>query len=221
MRKVVIFRGFRCADRCLFGAGELLQHVDGGRAACRGIDPANFDKSVRPQDDLFWAERGLARQGRDSRRSPQLRRLPPLAEQAEKTCHIVEAAPTPRTIRRARRRRRSATCMRRTWTKHGRSNSASADRGNAREDRPDRNKADLVRTLAELERVGVSGRWAAMSAAMRRSRIEHHPSIPGGPRPSRSRLLLGSQVKAKLAAYTAHVERMLSWRRSRRQAGGR
>ena len=122
----------------------------------------------------------------------------------------------------ARNGRRSATCTPRSWTKPAPSNSASQPIAGtlAADRRASQTKADLMRTLAELSKVGVSGPLGCYVGPDAKKSDQHIlASVPGGPGPAGPRLLLGCQVQGEAGGLQAYIERMLTLAKiARRQA---
>ena len=165
-----------------------------------GIERANFDPSVRFQDDLFHAVNGawLAKTEIPADRA-DYGAFTVLAEQAEKDVRAIiescasagENASGPR-----KEDRRPVRLV------HGRGAGRAAwhqaHRRHARGDRQDR---DQGRPRADARRVG-AGRDQRRGALLDRSRCQairsvHPSSLPGGPRPAGPRLLLGRQVQGE------------------------
>ena len=140
-----------------------------------GIDQANFDKTVRPQDDLFRAVNGawLAKTEIPADRSDygafggpggKGREGPPRDHRGLCQCQGQ--------CRPARKARRWATCIAPTWMKPGPSNSASSPSpASSRQIDGIRTKADLMRVLAEFAGLAYPARWAATSRPTPRSPI--------------------------------------------------
>jgi predicted metalloendopeptidase len=179
-----------------------------------GIDLANFDKSVRPQDDLFRAVNGvwLAKAKIPVDRS-SYGTFMALAEQTEKDLRAIieactDAKDTPEGSERQKIGDMYASYMNETRTEQLGIEPivgmlAAIDRIET--------KADLVRSLAELDRVGISGAVACYVStdAKKSDRYILHLSQAGLGLPDRD-YYWDAKFKTKLAAYGQHVKHMLA-----------
>ncbi len=179
-----------------------------------GIDQANFDKAVRPQDDLFRAVNGawLAKTEIPADRS-EYGVFAILAEKAETDLReIIQNCAA------AKNNSPGSECQ-----KVGDLYASFMDEARAEElgIRPIaarlaavdaiKTKADLVRTLGELSMLGMSGPVGCFVGTDAKKSDEHilHISQAGLGLPDRD-YYLDAKFKAKLAAYQAHVERVLN-----------
>ncbi len=179
-----------------------------------GLDPANFDASVRPQDDLFRAVNGtwLAKTEIPADRA-DYGAFTALAEQAEKDVSaILEECANDKDAAAGSERQKVGDLY---------AAFMDADRAEQLGIAPIAGtlysidqiatKADLVRVLAELSRGGVSGVFGEHVGpdAKHSDRYIIHLSQAGLGLPDRD-YYLDAKYKDKLAAYGAHVEKMLS-----------
>jgi putative endopeptidase len=179
-----------------------------------GLDPTAFDKNVRPQDDLFRAVNGqwLAKAEIPSDRSVYGAFIM-LAEQAEKDLReiIEECANAKDNVPGSERQKIGD--MYASYLDEARADQLGIEpiaKTLASIDQIE-TKTDLVRALAELERVGVPGALGCYvnNDAKKSDQYILHLSQSGLGLPDRE-YYWDPKLKAKLAAYTAHVERMLS-----------
>ena len=176
-----------------------------------GIDRANFDPSVRFQDDLFRAVNGtwLAKTEIPADRA-DYGAFTALAEQAEKDVRAIIESCASAGENAADHRKEDRRPVRLV---HGRgAGRAARHRAHRRHARGDRQDREQGRARADARRVG-AGRGQRRGGLLDRSRCQAirslHPSyLPGGPRPARPRLLLGRQVQGR------------SWRPTGRTSSG-
>ena len=178
-----------------------------------GLDPANFDASVRPQDDLFRAVNGtwLAKTEIPADRA-DYGAFTALAEQAEKDVSAI--------LEECAKDKDAAAGSERQKVGNLYAAFMDADRAEQLGIEPIAGtlasidqiatKADLVRVLAELSRGGVSGLFGEHVGpdAKHSDRYIIHLSQAGLGLPDRD-YYLDAKYKDKLAAYGAHVEKML------------
>ena len=179
-----------------------------------GIDQANFDKAVRPQDDLFRAVNGawLATTEIPADRS-DYGVFAVLAERAENDCReIIEHCAA------AKDNVPGSECQ-----KVGDLYASFMDEARAEElgIRPIaarlaavdaiQTKVDLVRTLAELSKIGIAGPLGCYVGIDAKKSDEYilHISQSGLGLPDRE-YYWDAKFKTKLAAYQTYIERMLS-----------
>ena len=179
-----------------------------------GIDQANFDKTVRPQDDLFRAVNGmwLTKTEIPADRS-DYGVFAVLAEKAENDCReIIENCAA------AKNNKPGSECQ-----KVGDLYASFADEARAQElgIRPIaarlatvdaiQTKADLLRTLAELSKIGVSGPLGCYVGSDAKKSDQHilHISQSGLGLPDRD-YYWDPKFKAKLDAYQVYIEQMLT-----------
>jgi predicted metalloendopeptidase len=179
-----------------------------------GIDRAYFDKNVRPQDDLFRAVNGgwLATAKIPADRS-SYGAFQALIEQAEKDLRaIIEACADAKNNPPGSEKQKIGD-MYASYMNEARAEQlgiepiagllASIDRIES--------KDDLVRTFAELQRVGVGGPLGCYvnTDAKKSDQYILYLGQGGLGLPDRD-YYWDAKLKSKLAAYAAHVERMLS-----------
>jgi predicted metalloendopeptidase len=179
-----------------------------------GIDRANFDPAVRPQDDLFRAVNGawLAKTEIPADRS-DYGAFAALAETAEKDLRaIIEQCAAAKHNPPGSERQKVGDLY-----------ASYIDRARAEQlgTRPIagklaaidaiRDKAGLVRMLAELQRAGLPGALVCYvtTDAKKSDRYILHLSQAGLSLPDRD-YYWDAKYKTKLAAYAPHVERMLA-----------
>jgi putative endopeptidase len=194
--------------------GILCQAASAAEPLASGIDLTNFDKIVRPQDDLFRAVNGawLAKAKIPADRS-SYGAFMALADQTEKDLlAIIETCADAKDNPPGSERQKIGD-MYASYMDEARAEQlgigpiagmlAAIDRIET--------KADLVRSLAELNRVGVCGPLASYvtTDAKKSDRYILHLSQAGLSLPDRD-YYWDAKFKAKLAAYRAHVEHMLA-----------
>ena len=192
-------------------------HDNTARAAeplASGIDLKNFDKSVRPQDDLFravngaWLAKAQIPADRSSygasRRSPNRRRR--TCARSSKSCADAKDNPPGS-------ERQKIGDMYASYMNEERAEQLGIEPIVGMLAAIDRieTKSDLVRSLAELDRVGVSGVLACYvnTDAKKSDQYILHLSQAGLGLPDRD-YYWDTKFKTKLAAYAKHVEHMLT-----------
>lgn len=194
--------------------GILCKTLPAAEPLASGIDQANFDKSVRPQDDLFryvngaWLAKATIPADRSAYGAFQA-----LGEQAEKNLRGIIEACADATDNPPGSEKQKIGDMYASYMDESRAEKlgiepivgllASVDRIESKE--------DLVRTFAELQRIGVPGPLGCyVSSDAKQSDRNILYLVQGGLGLPDRDYYWDRKLKAKLAAYTAHVERMLS-----------
>ncbi|MGO9110192.1 MAG: M13 family metallopeptidase [Thermoguttaceae bacterium] len=179
-----------------------------------GIEQANFDKTVRPQDDLFRAVNGswLAKTEIPADRS-EYGVFSVLAEKAEADLReIIENCAAAKDNPPGSERQKVGDLYA-SFMDEARAEELGIQPIEARLAAVDaiETKADLVRTLAELSKFGVSGPLGCYVSTDAKKSDEHILTISqsGLGLPDRD-YYWDAKFKAKLAAYQAHIERMLT-----------
>ncbi|MGO8752826.1 MAG: M13 family metallopeptidase [Thermoguttaceae bacterium] len=179
-----------------------------------GIDQANFDKTVRPQDDLFRAVNGawLAKTEIPADRS-DYGALAVLAEGAERDLRaIIEDCANAKDNPPGSERQKVGDLYR-SYMDEARAEQLAIEpiAGKLAQIDGIRTKTDLVRVLAELSRVGVPGAFHCFvtTDAKKSDRYILHLSQAGLGLPDRD-YYWDARYKGKLAAYGRHVDRMLT-----------
>lgn len=197
-----------------FVLGIQYERASADEPLASGLDQANFDRNVRPQDDLFRAVNGA---WLDKTKIPADRSsysaFAAIGEQAEKDLHAIiedcaqakQSAPGSET--------RKIGDLYASYMNEARAEQlgikplvptlAAIDRI--------KTKADLVRTLAELQRVGLPSPLGChvQNDAKQSDRNILYMRQAGLGLPNRE-FYWDAKLQDKLTAYTAHVERMLS-----------
>src|SRR5271157_4543793 len=179
-----------------------------------GIEQANFDKAVRPQDDLFRAVNGswLAKTEIPADRS-DYGVFGILAEKAETDLReIIENCAAAKDTPPGSERQKVGDLYV-SFMDEARAEELGIQPIAARLAAVDaiKTKADLVRALAELSKFGVSGPLGCYVGTDAKKSDEHilHVSQSGLGLPDRD-YYWDAKFKAKLEAYQAHIERMLT-----------
>jgi len=179
-----------------------------------GIEQTGFDKAVRPQDDLFRAVNGawLTKTDIPADRS-EYGVFSILAEQAEKDLReIIETCAAAKDKVPGSERQKVGDLYA-SFMDGARAEELGIKPISARIAAVDaiQTKADLIRTLAELSKFGVSGPLGCYVGVDAKKSDEHILSVSqsGLGLPDRD-YYWDAKFKAKLEAYQAHIERMLT-----------
>lgn len=179
-----------------------------------GLDPANFDRNVRPQDDLFRAVNGdwLANMKIPADR-PSYGAFAGLGEKSEKDLHAIIEDCAKAQGNAAGSEEQKIGDLYASYMDEARAEQLGIEPLRPTLAAIDRieTKADLIRTMAELERVGVPGPvgFHVQNDAKQSDRNILYMGQAGLGLPDRD-YYWDAKLKDKLAAYTAHVERMLT-----------
>jgi putative endopeptidase len=214
MKKVATFAIFATLTVICSVLGIGCKTLRAAQPLASGIDQSNFDKDVRPQDDLFRAVNGawLAKAKIPADRS-SYGAFPALIEQAEKDLReIIETCADAKDNPPGSEAQKIGDLYA-SYMDEARAEQlgiepiagmlASIDRIES--------KKDLVRSFAELERRGVSGPLGChVGPDAKNSDRNILYLFQGGLGLPDREYYWDPKLKTKLAAYTAHVERMLS-----------
>ena len=185
-----------------------------GASLTSGLDQANFDKAVRPQDDLFRAVNGawLSKTEIPADRS-DYGAFAVLAEKAEDDCRqIIEDSAAAKDNRPGSERQKigdlyasfmDAARAEKLGTRPIAARLAAVDAIHG--------KADLIRALGELGRIGVSGPLGCYVSTDAKQSDRHILAVSqaGLGLPDRE-YYWDEKLKTKLNAYRAYIERMLT-----------
>ena len=179
-----------------------------------GLDQANFDKAVRPQDDLFRAVNGawLAKTEIPADRS-DYGVFAVLAEKAENDCReIIETCAAAKDNALGSERQKVGDLYA-SFMDEARAEELGIQPIAARLAAVDavQTKADLIRMLAELSKIGISGPLACYVETDAKKSDQHILGLSqaGLGLPDRD-YYWDAKFKTKLEAYQAYIERMLT-----------
>ena len=224
MKRVLAFAVATALIVAYPAGGILCKTAFAAEPLASGIDLTNFDKSVRPQDDLFRAVNGawLAKAKIPADRS-SYGAFMALAEQAEKDLRaIIEACADAKDNPPGSERQKIGD-MYASYMNETRAEQLGIEPIAGMLAAIDRieTKADLVRSLAELDRVGVSGAVGCYvnTDAKKSDQYILYLSQAGLGLPDRD-YYWDAKFKTKLAAYgQARRAHAVAGESSRRQAG--